>query len=34
MDVERGERDELGGIIAGARDPVYFHEVALFIAEQ
>jgi hypothetical protein len=30
---ERGEKGETGGIIAGAREPIYFHKVTLFVEE-
>lgn len=34
LDVESGDRDEIGGIVAGTpAEPVYFHRLTLFIQE-
>jgi len=30
---EKGERAEVGGILTGARDPIYFHKVTLFVED-
>jgi hypothetical protein len=31
LDITRGEEGQLGGIIGGVREPVYFHKVCLLI---
>jgi hypothetical protein len=31
IDVEKGEQDTIGGIIAGAREPIYFHNVNIYV---
>ncbi len=31
IDVERGERDAIGGIIPGVKEPIYFHQINLFV---
>lgn len=33
LHVESGDRDEIGGIIGGPSEPVYFHKLTLFIEE-
>lgn len=33
LDVESGDKDEIGGIIAGTPEPVYFHRVTLFVED-
>lgn len=32
INVEQGEKDMIGGIISGVREPIYFHKVNLFVA--
>jgi len=31
IDFEKGEQDNIGGIIAGPREPIYFHNVNIYV---
>lgn len=33
IDLEAGEKTEVGGIIAGTREPIYFHKISLFVED-
>lgn len=33
LDVESGDKDEIGGIMAAPSEPVYFHRLTLFVEE-
>jgi hypothetical protein len=33
IELEKGEKGEIGGILTGSREPRYFHKVTLFVED-